>query len=190
MIPLVQAALQLAAQTVSTAGHEHCSLLCYRPPTWYQCACRRTAGQWTTRPPSTPWRRRRLAGRRALCAAQRHLRAGTCLPYVLDCSASSTAAIACGAVVTQVSEGQLRSALRCARERGWDGAPSGACMQKPLLEFQHAKLALEAKLQEAQGITHSIVRPTAFFKSVAGQVRGLTSTSGIQRRCFVGRGRL
>ena len=48
---------------------------------------------------------------------------------------------------------------------------SAICVQKPKLEFQHAKLALERKLAEAQGITHSIVRPTAFFKSVAGQVR-------------------
>jgi hypothetical protein len=51
---------------------------------------------------------------------------------------------------------------------------SAICVQKPLLEFQRAKLALEAKLQEAAkegGITHSIVRPTAFFKSLAGQVR-------------------
>ncbi|KAI3428321.1 hypothetical protein D9Q98_006701 [Chlorella vulgaris] len=50
---------------------------------------------------------------------------------------------------------------------------SAICVQKPLLEFQRAKLALEAKLQEAAkegGITHSIVRPTAFFKSLAGQV--------------------
>ena len=48
---------------------------------------------------------------------------------------------------------------------------SAICVQKPLLEFQHAKLALEGKLREARGITHSIVRPTAFFKSVAGQAR-------------------
>lgn len=47
---------------------------------------------------------------------------------------------------------------------------SAICVQKPLLEFQHAKLKFEEALQSAEGITHSIVRPTAFFKSLAGQV--------------------
>ena len=43
-------------------------------------------------------------------------------------------------------------------------------LQRPLLEFQRAKLAFEEKLQAAGDITYSIVRPTAFFKSLAGQV--------------------
>lgn len=47
---------------------------------------------------------------------------------------------------------------------------SAICVQKPLLAFQHAKLAFEAKLA-ASGIDHAIVRPTAFFKSLSGQVR-------------------
>ncbi|PRW56400.1 divinyl chlorophyllide a 8-vinyl- chloroplastic [Chlorella sorokiniana] len=47
---------------------------------------------------------------------------------------------------------------------------SAICVQKPLLEFQRAKLAFEEKLQKAGDITYSIVRPTAFFKSLAGQV--------------------
>jgi divinyl chlorophyllide a 8-vinyl-reductase len=42
-------------------------------------------------------------------------------------------------------------------------------VQKPLLAFQHAKLAFEAALVES-GLTYSIVRPTAFFKSLSGQV--------------------
>ena len=42
-------------------------------------------------------------------------------------------------------------------------------MQKPLLAFQHAKLAFERALVES-GLTYSIVRPTAFFKSLSGQV--------------------
>ncbi len=46
---------------------------------------------------------------------------------------------------------------------------SAICVQKPLLEFQHAKLKLEAEIQNS-GLTYSIVRPTAFFKSLAGQV--------------------
>ena len=46
---------------------------------------------------------------------------------------------------------------------------SAICVQKPKLAFQHAKLAFEAELI-ASGITYSIVRPTAYFKSLSGQV--------------------
>ena len=46
---------------------------------------------------------------------------------------------------------------------------SAICVQKPILEFQKAKLAFETQLQEDEEITHTIVRPTAFFKSIAGQ---------------------
>lgn len=46
---------------------------------------------------------------------------------------------------------------------------SAICVQKPLLPFQQAKLAFEAELQAAP-ILWSIVRPTAFFKSLSGQV--------------------
>jgi divinyl chlorophyllide a 8-vinyl-reductase len=47
---------------------------------------------------------------------------------------------------------------------------SAICVQKPLLEFQHAKLAFEQELI-ASGLTYSIVRPTAFFKSLSGQIQ-------------------
>ena len=53
---------------------------------------------------------------------------------------------------------------------------SAICVQKPLLEFQHAKLKFEETLQSAGDITYSIVRPTAFFKSLAGQVIFLQSS--------------
>ena len=46
---------------------------------------------------------------------------------------------------------------------------SAICVQKPRLAFQHAKLAFEAALQ-ASGLDWTIVRPTAFFKSLCGQV--------------------
>jgi len=46
---------------------------------------------------------------------------------------------------------------------------SAICVQKPLLAFQQAKLAFERLLIES-GLTYSIVRPTAFFKSLSGQV--------------------
>jgi divinyl chlorophyllide a 8-vinyl-reductase len=47
---------------------------------------------------------------------------------------------------------------------------SAICVQKPLLAFQHAKLKFEAALA-ASGIGYTIVRPTAFFKSLSGQVQ-------------------
>lgn len=51
---------------------------------------------------------------------------------------------------------------------------SAICVQKPLLEFQRAKLKFEDELmkqaKEDDGFTYSIVRPTAFFKSLGGQV--------------------
>lgn len=46
---------------------------------------------------------------------------------------------------------------------------SAICVQRPLLAFQHAKLAFERVLIES-GLVYSIVRPTAFFKSLSGQV--------------------
>ena len=47
---------------------------------------------------------------------------------------------------------------------------SAICVQKPLLAFQHAKLAFEAVLA-ASGVGYTVIRPTAFFKSLSGQVK-------------------
>jgi divinyl chlorophyllide a 8-vinyl-reductase len=49
---------------------------------------------------------------------------------------------------------------------------SAICVQKPLLGFQQAKLAFEHALAHS-GLRYSIVRPTAFFKSLSGQLRRL-----------------
>lgn len=46
---------------------------------------------------------------------------------------------------------------------------SAICVQRPLLEFQRAKLAFEKALA-GSGLRYSIVRPTAFFKSLSGQI--------------------
>lgn len=46
---------------------------------------------------------------------------------------------------------------------------SAICVQKPTLAFQHAKLAFEQRLKDS-GLTYSIVRPTAYFKSLSGQL--------------------
>ncbi|MCJ2059581.1 NAD(P)H-binding protein [Methylobacterium sp. J-048] len=46
---------------------------------------------------------------------------------------------------------------------------SAICVQKPVLAFQHAKLAFERALMQS-GLAYTIVRPTAFFKSLSGQI--------------------
>ena len=46
---------------------------------------------------------------------------------------------------------------------------SAICIQKPKLAFQRAKLRFNSKLM-ASGLRYSIVLPTAFFKSLSGQV--------------------
>ncbi len=65
-------------------------------------------------------------------------------------------------------------ALAAAKEAGVSQMVllSAICVQKPLLAFQHAKLAFEKDLIEF-GLAYSIVRPTAFFKSLSGQVERL-----------------
>eukprot|EP00798_Chlamydomonas_sp_ICE-L_P002051 gene2051-18229_t len=68
-----------------------------------------------------------------------------------------------------------KNVLDVAREKGGSHFVllSAICAQKPLLEFQRAKLKFESDLQAAGAageITYSIVRPTAFFKSLAGQI--------------------
>ena len=66
---------------------------------------------------------------------------------------------------------------------------SAICVQKPELEFQKAKLAFEAELAES-GMDYAIVRPTAFFKSISGQVERVRSGkpflvfgTGTETRC-------
>lgn len=55
---------------------------------------------------------------------------------------------------------------------------SAVCVQRPLLAFQEAKLLAEAELQkEGDEMAYSIVRPTAFFKSLVSQVKAVKSGS-------------
>jgi divinyl chlorophyllide a 8-vinyl-reductase len=63
------------------------------------------------------------------------------------------------------------NALGAAREAGVKHVVllSAICVQKPRLTFQKAKLAFEQELI-ASGLDYSIVRATAFFKSLSGQV--------------------
>jgi len=47
---------------------------------------------------------------------------------------------------------------------------SAYCVKNPWLQFQQAKLKFEAELEAQKDMTYSVVRPTAFFKSVSGQL--------------------
>ncbi len=112
----------------------------------------------------------------------------TCLPADVTSAASLAQALGtippCDALVTclasrtgaprdawAVDHAAQRTLLHAARHAGVTQVVllSAICVQKPRLAFQHAKLAFEQELMDS-GLTWSIVRPTAFFKSLAGQV--------------------
>ncbi len=51
---------------------------------------------------------------------------------------------------------------------------SAICVQKPKLLFQKYKLKFEKALKESK-INHTIIRPTAYFKSLSGQIERVKS---------------
>lgn len=71
----------------------------------------------------------------------------------------------------RIDHGATQNALRLAKavKANHFILLSAICVQKPTLPFQDAKLAFEAELIDS-GLTYSIVRPTAFFKSLSGQI--------------------
>ena len=87
---------------------------------------------------------------------------------VVSCLASRTGAPADAWTVDHAAN---LAALAAARGAGVGHFVllSAICVQRPKLAFQHAKLAFEAELR-ASGLRWSIVRPTAYFKSLSGQV--------------------
>lgn len=87
---------------------------------------------------------------------------------VVSCLASRTGEPADAWAVDHAANSAALRAAVAARVRHFT-LLSAICVQKPLLEFQRAKLAFEAELQAAP-LDWSIVRPTAFFKSLSGQV--------------------
>ncbi len=97
-----------------------------------------------------------------------HAFAGERFDAVISCMASRTGAPKDAWAVDHRAQLNL---LEAAREAGIAHFVllSAICVQKPLLAFQQAKLAFEQALV-ASGMRHSIVRPTAFFKSLSGQI--------------------
>ena len=95
--------------------------------------------------------------------------AGQAYDAVVSCLASRTGRAQDAWAIDHAAHS---SVLKAAREAGVARFVllSAICVQKPLLPFQQAKLAFEAELRSA-GLTWSIVRPTAFFKSLSGQIQ-------------------
>lgn len=98
---------------------------------------------------------------------------------VVSCLASRTGGIADSVAIDYEATAGV---MEVAREATAPGGVhfvllSAVCVQKPLLAFQHAKLRMEAALTAAADadptFSYAIVRPTAFFKSLAGQVARL-----------------
>jgi divinyl chlorophyllide a 8-vinyl-reductase len=93
---------------------------------------------------------------------------GECFDAVVSCLASRTGAPNdAWAIDYRANLNALTQAQRCGVTQMV--LLSAICVQKPLLAFQQAKLAFENALI-ASGLCYSIVRPTAFFKSLSGQV--------------------
>lgn len=87
---------------------------------------------------------------------------------VVSCLASRTGAPADAWAIDHDAHVAMLEAAKAAEVRQFV-LISAICVQKPMLEFQRAKLAFEEKLI-ASGLTWSIVRPTAYFKSLSGQI--------------------
>ena len=98
---------------------------------------------------------------------------GEAFDAVVSCLASRTGS---AADAWRIDHRANLDLLEAAREAGVTQFVllSAICVQKPRLAFQHAKLAFEEALRSS-GIGYSIVRPTAYFKSLAGQVDGVNA---------------
>ncbi len=108
--------------------------------------------------------RAQLADPRALEAALIEARA----EVVISCIASRSGAPRDAEAVDYRANAALLAAAQGAGARQFIML-SAICVQKPRLAFQHAKIRFEAELA-ASGMGYTIVRPTAFFKSLSGQV--------------------
>jgi divinyl chlorophyllide a 8-vinyl-reductase len=98
---------------------------------------------------------------------------GERLDAVISCMATRNGAPADAWAVEHDAQVNLLAEAKAAGARQFI-LLSAICVQKPVLAFQQAKLAFERKL-EASGIEWTIVRPTAYFKSLSGQVARVMS---------------
>ncbi|MCL9982977.1 MAG: NAD(P)H-binding protein [Erythrobacter sp.] len=106
-----------------------------------------------------------LADARALAQVMAEVRP----EVVISCIASRSGAPKDADAIDYAANAALLAAAQAVGARQFI-LLSAICVQKPLLAFQHAKLKFEAELT-ASGIGYTIIRPTAFFKSLSGQVK-------------------
>lgn len=88
---------------------------------------------------------------------------------IISCLASRTGAPRDAEAVDFMANLNLLAGANAARV-GHFVLLSAICVQRPHLAFQRAKLKFEAQLM-ASYLDYTIVRPTAFFKSLSGQVK-------------------
>lgn len=93
---------------------------------------------------------------------------GPAIDAVISCIASRGGGIADSWAIEYEANRNLLAAAQDAGARHFV-LLSAICVQRPELAFQQAKAAFERELRGSD-IDWSIVRPTAFFKSLAGQV--------------------
>lgn len=92
---------------------------------------------------------------------------------VISCMASRTGSAADAWAIDHHANSVVLAAAKEAGVRQFV-LLSAICVQRPRLAFQHAKLAFEHELMDS-GLTWSIIRPTAFFKSLSGQLARVKS---------------
>ena len=129
------------------------------------CALRPGRAQAVVLPPGAVGREAELADPQALA---RDVLRGERIDAVVSCLASRTGAPQdAWAIDHRVHQQALASGRAAGATRFVQ--LSAICVQKPRLAFQHAKLAFEGELQ-ASDLAWTIVRPTAYFKSLSGQI--------------------
>jgi divinyl chlorophyllide a 8-vinyl-reductase len=140
------------------------------------CFGRRAAG--VDRPPGSNENEARLAGATVRLGDVANLRSlasegfrGERFDALISCMASRTGTPKDAWAVDHQAH---MNALSAAQDAGVEHFVllSAICVQKPLLAFQHAKLAFEKHLIESN-MAYTIVRPTAYFKSLSGQIERL-----------------
>ena len=105
-------------------------------------------------------------------AVREHLNTAGGFDAVVSCLATRSGAVADSWRIERDANLNVLAAA-CDAGVGHFVLLSAICVQRPMLAFQHAKLAFEQALASS-GLRHSIVRPTAFFKSLSGQVRNVS----------------
>lgn len=119
----------------------------------------------------TPHGLQRIEANDVLSSACEHIRSGE-FDAVVSCLASRTGTPSDAWAIDHDAQQALLGAA--VGNTAHFVLMSAICVQKPKLSFQHAKLAFEASLIQS-GLRYSIIRPTAFFKSLSGQVERVRS---------------